>query len=144
MRSSRHGLTVLEVLFATLLLTVCVIFVITAMLGMFRSATKGQDQTVALELADKLLTQLSDADSSYWTQIVDDPNVLYTHDPEAPTTFKAEFRYINADTLTMGNLYAVTVTVFWWPDAAGNNVARQGYGRQSVTLTRTVYEQKSP
>lgn len=144
MQIRRRGLTVLEVLFATLLLAVCIIFVITAMLGMFRSASKGEDQTIALELADKLLTQLADADSAYWSQIVDDPNVLYSHDPEAPTTFQAEFGFVNADTQTMGNLYAVTVTVFWWPDAAGNNVARRNYGRQSVTLTRTVYEQKSP
>lgn len=140
----RLGVTVAEVLVATLLLAVCLLFVITAMLGVFRSATKGEDQAIALEIADKLLTELADADSAFWSQIAQQTSQLYTHDPQSQTEFTSELQWVRTEQQVMGSLCALTVTVSWWPDASGASSSRREYGRQSVQLTRTVYEAKSP
>jgi len=141
-RSRRYGLSLLEVLLATLLLTVCLIFVITLLISLLRTSTKGEDQTVALEVADKLLTQLAAAVRSQWADLVDDPVQLYTHDPAIPTEFRAEYQANSVKVLSMGELYDVTLSVFWWAPQSTPN--RNGYGRQSVTLQRTVYVERAP
>lgn len=146
----RRGLSLIELLLATAILTVCLVFVITLLLGLFRSSTKGEDQTIALEIADRLLSQISNADPSKWDLIASDPNVLYTHDPRSQTVFKTDLDYLElsaapADTATtpqMGDIYDVTVDVSWW--AEDGTTSRRGYGLQKVTLKRTVYVEMSP
>lgn len=137
----------MEILLATFLLTTCLVFVCTLLLGLFRSSTKGEDQTVALELADKMLTQMALTDPALWPGIVSDPNILYTHDPSVQTEFRAEYRADPlpepADTLGMGDLYDVTVRVYWWSDS-GPDKTRSGYGRQTVSLSRVIYVETDP
>jgi hypothetical protein len=132
-------------MFATMLLMVCLVSVVTVMLGLFKSSTKGVDQQVALSIADRTLAQLAQADESNWAGITSNPNEIYTHDPGSQTRFETTFTVdkLNAApaTVTMGELYNVTVTVLWWDPA---NQTRVGYGRQSVSLTRTLYLEKSP
>lgn len=146
MRKKARGLSLIEILFATMLLTVCVVSVITVMLGMLKSSTKGEDQQIALEIADRTLSQLASVDESNWAAITSTPQDVYTHDPRTQTRFETVVPppvKLGAapGTLIMGELYNVTVTVQWW-DQAGQN--RAGYGRQSVTLTRTIYLERSP
>lgn len=144
----RTGLSLLEILLATAILTVCLVFVITLLLGLFRSSTKGEDQTIALEIADRLLSQISNADPSKWDQIAADPNVVYTHDTRTQTVFSTDLQYTQllaapADSPTtpqMGDIYDVSVDVSWWDQSQ----KRAGYGQQKVTLKRTIYVEMSP
>ena len=138
---TRRALSLLEVILSTLLLTVCLVFVITILISLLRSSTKGEDQTVALELADKLLTQVAAADPVEWDVIVNESHKLYTHDPQIPTEFLAEYTSTPVKQLTMGELYDITLSVYWW---APRTQTRIGYGRQAVTLQRTVYVESSP
>ena len=146
----RFGISLLEIVLATAILTVCLVFVITLLLGLFRSSTKGEDQTIALEIADRLLSQISNADPSKWDIIAADPNVVYTHDPRTQTVFETDLQYSqllaapanSPTTPQMGDIYDVNVDVSWWDQGASDQ--RHGYGTQRVTLKRTVYVEMSP
>lgn len=146
----RSGLSLLEILLATMLLTIVLVFIIVTMLGLLRSSTKGEDQQVALEIADRVLAQLANSDESNWAALTSTPQFVYTHDPRSQTRFetvvtmpalKLNAAPSTAGALVMGELYDVTVTVRWWDQTTPT---RQGYGLQSVTLTRTIYVECSP
>lgn len=144
--SRRTGMSLLEILLATMMLTTVLIFIIVTMLGLLRSSTKGEDQQVALEIADRTLAQLASADESNWVGLTANPQLIYTHDPRTQTRFETvvptPLKLNAAPTgLTMGELYDVTVIVQWWDQSTPT---RQGYGLQSVRLTRTIYVERSP
>ena len=120
------------------LLLVIVVFVAGLFLHLFVASSKSLDSSIALELADSVLTQAADSDPATWPALAATQSI-YNRDPRTTTEFNTVLTFPPAPSLEhdMGKMYEVSVEVYWM----GNNPAssRQSYGRQAVKLSKVIY-----
>ncbi len=138
---SVRGYTLGEVVLAMALLLIFLVFLIGLFLQLFQSSTKGLDASIALNLAESALSQVNDANPASWSSLMGKQGVI-NRDPRTTAEFVTEFVYSEpALTLAekdMGDVYEVTVAVYWM-DQASTNRNRRAFGRQSVRLSRLIY-----
>ncbi|MBT9582151.1 type II secretion system protein [bacterium] len=126
-----------EVVVALALMLVVTVFVIGLFLKLFQSSTKNLDSSIALEMAESVLSQAKDADPASWPTLVGTQNV-YNRDAQATTEFVTKLASTQLDSNPMGEMYELAVEVYWM-DQANNASNRRDYGRQSVLVSRFVY-----
>lgn len=124
---------------AMALLLIVLVFVSGLFLHLFVSSTKSLDSSVALDIADSILTQANDSDPSTWPALAQ-AQQLYNHDPRTTTQFDSQLSYrdTSLDSI-MGKAYEITVEVYWMGSNPSQNPNRRSYGRQSVRLSKIVY-----
>ncbi|MBS2034465.1 type II secretion system protein [bacterium] len=136
-----RGYTLGEVVLAMALLLVFIVFLIGLFLRLFQSSTKGLDSSIALGIAESVLSQVNDASPSTWPTLMGNQGVI-NRDPRTTAEFVTECAFtqpsLPPDAVEMGDIYEVTVAVYWMDQSrsVGN---RRDYGRQSVRLSRLVY-----
>ena len=140
--NTSKGLTLAELMFAMGLIGIIMVFVIGLGVQLTNSSTKGVDQTIAMEIAQRLINQAAKTDPSTWPTATMAENITVT-DPRTPTAFY----YTCTNTMLsdynkepMGDLHQYQVTVFWWPNqSTSSSTSRSGYGKLSVRLSRVLY-----
>lgn len=143
----RRGFTIAELVFAIGLLALIAVVSIGFFVRLTVSSTKSGDQTVALELAHRVLEEYSLQDPAYWA--VNSNEELSTHDPETNTTFYYRLRYrrLSPADAQMGDLYRLDVDVSWWaPDPSNPHAAhtRRDYGKLQLHLSDVVFVEDYP
>lgn len=138
----RRGFTIGELIVALGLLAVIATVVVGLFLRLTVSSTKSEDQTVALEIANRLLDEYAEADPSTWN--VSANQDLETHDPSSKTTFyyRLRNRKISDDSNPMGYLFRLDVDVSWWPADPANphaSTMHRRYGKTTLHLSRVVF-----
>lgn len=146
MRTHR-GLTLAEIVVALGVLTALSLVVVAIFTRLLVSSTKNSDQTTANLLARSILDRAVRQGPPDWGTGGDFSTAggtatLSTNDTTSKTGFVYQVtpvRLTTPDSFGFGELYEVTVIVSWWTDSADKNASREGYGRTSVEVTRTVY-----
>lgn len=123
---------------AMALLLLVLVFVAGLFTHLFVASSKSLDSSIALEIADSILTQANDSDPATWPALAQS-QAIYNRDPRTTTPFHTVVSFPPGAVLEhdMGKMYEVSVEVYWM----GNNPAasRQTYGRQSVKLSKVIY-----
>jgi type II secretory pathway pseudopilin PulG len=142
----RNAFTVLELVVAIGFLAIIAVVVIGLFVRLTSSSSKSADQSVALEVASRLLDEYSGSTPESWKDASSQQD-LQTRDPGAKTTFYYRFRSKQIDDTKslMGDLYRLDVDVYWWPDdptklAQSSN--RRDYGKLEVHLARVVFVER--
>lgn len=138
----RLGFTIAELVLAIGLLALIAVVSIGFFVRLTVSSTKSEDQTVALELANKVLEEYAGLDPAYWQ--VATAEDFSSRDPRTQTTFYYNFRYrrLSQSDARMGHLYRLDVDVSWWPADPNNPHAapqRRDYGKLQVHLSDIVF-----
>jgi len=110
-RASNHGFTLVEVLAASVILTVWAVVLSLSVRQSMRSLQAADRTTVVADLIDEVLTKIDTIGPA--AVYADGPTAGRFDDPDGDYSWRAEIA-----PLTNGDLYDVTVTV-WWLDAAG-------------------------
>lgn len=139
----RNAFTVLELVVAIGFLAIIAVVVIGLFVRLTTSSSKSADQSVALEVASRLLDEYSGASPETWKGVSNRQD-LQTRDPGSTTTFYYRFRSKQIDDTKslMGDLYRLDVDVYWWPDdptKLTKTPNRRDYGKLEVHLARVVF-----
>lgn len=142
----RNGFTVAELIVAIGFLAIIAVVVIGLFVRLTSSSSKSADQSVALEVASRLLDEYAGASPESWKTASNQLD-LQTRDPGARTTFYYRFRSKQIDDTKslMGDLYRLDVDVYWWPDDPKNlskTPNRRDYGKLQVHLARVVFVER--
>lgn len=123
---------------AMALLLIMVTFVAGLFLHLFVASSKSLDSSIALEIADSVLTQANDSDPASWPALAQNQSI-YNHDPRTPTQFNTVLTYSLAPVMAhdMGKMYEVSVEVYWM--GTSPTQSRHIAGRQAVKLSKVVY-----
>ncbi|MFN8608772.1 MAG: type II secretion system protein [Vulcanimicrobiota bacterium] len=136
-----RGYTLSEVILAMALLLIFIVFLVGLFVRLFQSSSKGLDSSIALGIAESVLSQVNDANPSTWPTLMGAQGVI-NRDPRTTAEFVTEYAFsqpsLPAADVEMGDVYEVTVAVYWM-DQSRTNGTRRDYGRQSVRLSRLVY-----
>ncbi|MBN9419674.1 MAG: hypothetical protein J0I12_29730 [Candidatus Eremiobacteraeota bacterium] len=133
-----RGYTLGEVIMAMALLMVILTFLAGLFTHLFVSSSKSLDSSIALELADSVISQANDSDPATWPALAASQS-LYNRDPRSTTEFHTVLSFPPAPVMThdMGQMYEVSVEVYWMGDRPSET--RRDYGRQSVRLSKIIY-----
>lgn len=139
----RRAFTVAEIVIAIGFLAIIAVVVIGLFVRLTASSSKSADQTVALQVADRLLEEYAGATPSVWKELSNQVD-LQTRAPGLETTFfyRLQFQQIDPGNSLMGALYRLDVDVSWWSDEAQNlraRSSRRDYGMLQVHLARAVF-----
>lgn len=123
---------------AMALLMVILTFIVGLFTRLFVASNKSLDSSIALELADSVLNQANDSDPATWPALAT-AQAVYNRDPRSTTEFHTVLSFPATPALThdMGQMYEVSVEVYWMGDNPGQN--RRDYGRQAVKLSKIIY-----
>lgn len=142
MSPRRLAFTVAELVVAIGFLAIIAVVVIGLFVRLTTSSSKSADQSVALEVASRLLDEYAGSSPSDWTT-VSSQQELQTRDPGSKTTFYYRFKHRVIDSQSlMGDLYRLDVDVYWWPDdptRLQKTPNRRDYGKLQVHLGRVVF-----
>lgn len=138
-------MTLAEVVLAFGLMSILAVVVIGVFTKLMVSTTKSSDLTAAQLLARSVLDRAVRAGPPDWG--VDFTGVgtveLYTHDKTTLTDYVYSVVPVRVTpaggTDTMGELFELRVTVSWWTDTPDADAGRQGVGKLSTELSRTVF-----
>lgn len=116
------------------------------------SSAKNTDLTTANLLARSILDRAARIGPPKWGigsehSVSGGTASLQTNGDESKTDFSYEIdvRKATSEVGTLGQLYHLTVTVSWWGEDVSSTRMRQGIGKVSTQLTRTVYiREESP
>lgn len=138
----RRAFTLAELVFSIGLLALIALVSIGFFVRLTVSSTKSEDQTVALELANKVLEEYAGVDPAYWE--VASSETFSSRDPRTQTTFyyRLRFRRLSRADAEMGDLYRLDVDVSWWPADPGQphqQTRRRDYGKLQVHLSDVVF-----
>mgnify|MGYP001058152005 FL=1 len=139
----RSAFTVAELIVAIGFLAIIAVAVIGLFVRLTASSSKSADQSVALEVANKLLDGYAAATPSVWKDVSSQLD-LQTRAPGLQTTFyyRFQFKQIDPGNSLMGDLYRLDVDVYWWPPDPQNlqsSPNRRDYGKLQVHLARVVF-----
>ncbi len=139
-----RGLTLSEIVVALGLMAGLLLVIIALFTKLLVNSTKNTDLTAANLLARSILDQSVRRGPSNSGQFTtpDDSLELSTNNRDSKTKFSYEIqsqRITNTHDSSLGRLYQVTATVSWWADEVSQEHSRQGYGRLSTSISRTVY-----
>lgn len=139
MRTRPAAFTVSELVVAIGLLAIIAVVVIGLFVRITASSSKSVDQTVALEIANRVLDQYANSSPSEWDSASSQQD-LQTRDPASKTTFHyhLESRPLTNGTSKMGDMYRLDVNVYWWTNKESED-QRRDYGRLRVRLSRCVF-----
>lgn len=139
MRVRWAAFTVAELVVAIGLLAVIAVVVIGLFVRITASSSKSADQTVALEIANRVLDQYANSSPADW-ETASSKQDLQTRDPASKTTFHyhLESRPLTHSTSNMGDMYRLDVNVYWWTNREAEDT-RRDYGRLRVRLSRCVF-----
>ncbi len=123
---------------AMALLLIMVTFVAGLFLHLFVASSKSLDSSIALELADSVLTQANDSDPATWPALAQNQSI-YNRDPRTTTQFNTVLTFSPAPVMQhdMGKMYEISVEVYWM--GTSPTQSRQIAGRQAVKLSKVVY-----
>lgn len=146
MQSWRKAFTVAELIVAIGFLAIIAVVVIGLFVRLTSSSSKSADQSVALEVASRLLDEYAGAAPEVWKDVSSQQD-LQTRDPGSKTTFYYRFRskQIDDSSSLMGDLYRLDVDVYWWPDNPNKltqTANRRDYGKLEVHLARVVFVER--
>ena len=146
MPSRRSGLTVAELVVSIGFLAIIAVVVIGLFVRLTASSSKSADQSVALEIASRLLDEYARASPEDWKGVAAQQD-LQTRDPGSKTTYYYRLRHKQIDDgkSMMGDLYRLDVDVFWWPDdptKLDKTPSRRDYGKLKVSLGRVVFVER--
>lgn len=139
----RRAFTVAELVVAIGFLAIIAVVVIGLFVRLTASSSKSADQTVALEVANRLLEEHASSSPAVWKDLSSQQD-LQTRVPGVATTFfyRFKFQQIDPDRSLMGALYRLDVDVFWWSgegQPAHRSLSRRDYGMLQVHLARVVF-----
>lgn len=139
----RKAFTVAELVIAIGFLAIIAVVVIGLFVRLTASSSKSADQTVALEVGNRLLEEYASSSPAVWKDLSSRME-LQTRAPGVATTFFYRFQYrqIDPDQSLMGALYRLDVNVSWWSGEAQDpqkRVYRRDYGMLQVHLARVVF-----
>lgn len=132
----RSGHTLGEVIIALALLGVVLAFLVGLFVRLFAASGKGLDSTIALQMAESLMSQANDAQPSKWDTLNRD-ELVYNRDPQNPQTFHSRLTYVMLEEEPMGDVYQLQVEVYW--NDAGPSYSRRDVGKQSISLNKIIY-----
>lgn len=139
-------MTIAEAVVAFGLMSVLSLSVIGVFSKLLTASAKSSDQTAGRLLAKGVLDRALREGPPNWGvggnfSSFGGEAALYAHDSLSGTSFVYQVlpNEVVTTTNSMGRLYEVTVTVTWWRDRADAGATREGVGRLSTELTRTVY-----
>lgn len=143
MSIGRRAFTVAELVVAIGFLAIIAVVVIGLFVRLTASSSKSADQTVALEVANRLLEAYAGSSPAVWKDLSSQQD-LQTRAPGVATTFFYRFQYrqIDPGQSLMGVLYRLDVDVSWWSGGAQDpqqRVYRRDYGMLQVHLGRVVF-----
>ena len=143
MSHRRSAFTVAELIVAIGFLAIIAVVVIGLFVRLTTSSSKSADQSVALEVASRLLDEYAGASPASWKDASSQQD-LQTRDPGSSTTFyyRLKSKQIDDTKGLMGDLYRLDVDVYWWPTNPNQLQAtpnRRDYGKLQVHLARVVF-----
>ena len=142
----RNAFTVAELIVAIGFLAIIAVVVVGLFVRLTTSSSKSADQSVALEVASRLLDEYAGATPESWKDASSQQD-LQTRDPGSKTTFYYRFRSKQIDDTKslMGDLYRLDVDVYWWPEdptKLTKTPNRRDYGKLEVHLARCVFVER--
>ncbi len=139
-------MSVAEVVVAFGILGILAVVTIGVFTRLLSSSGKGTDQVAAQVVAQTVLDRAVRHGPPNWgfpSGGATGKLELEIREPTTQTDFlyrvEAQRATTTADSLSMGNLYEVQVTVTWWQEEVDSSAYRQGIGRTSLELSRLVF-----
>jgi len=121
------------------LLAVVLVFLVGLFIQLFATSGKGLDSTIALQMAESVMSEANDALPSKWDSLNRD-EFVYNRDPQNPQSFHTRLTYALLKEEPMGDVYQLQVEVYWSDEApTATTKLRRGYGKQSVSLSKIIY-----
>lgn len=123
---------------AFMLLSVVMVAAAVVLNQLMASNSKTTDTTAGLLFAQRKLDEAArQVQNGAFTDEIDAAEKIYSHDFNAPTTFKYNLTSSPVTNSSMGNMVRLHIEVWWWTENPDR--VREGMGRLSAELERLVY-----